>query len=185
MVGALIFLLVLVIVLIGAGIAIYNGLVSLREQSSNAWSQIDVQLKRRYDLIPNLVETVKGFMTHEQETLTKVIEARNAAQSAQGVKEQAAAENQLTRAIGGIFALSEGYPELKSASVMQQLQEELRSTENKISLARQYYNDVVTQYNTRQRVFPASIIANAGGFKPRDLFEIELAEERNPVKVSF
>jgi len=166
-------------------IATYNGLVSLRQQTSNAWGQIDVQLKRRYDLIPNLVETVKGYMQHEQSTLEKVIQARNQAMAATDVKEKAAAESQITAALGGIFALAESYPDLKANTNMLSLQEELKSTENKIAFARQYYNDVVTAYNTRIQQFPASMIAGMGGFQPRDLFEIELASEREPVKVQF
>jgi LemA protein len=166
-------------------IGTYNGLVSLRQQTSNAWGQIDVQLKRRYDLIPNLVETVKGYMKHEQDTLEKVIQARNRAIAATGVKEKAAAESQITAALGGIFALAESYPDLKANQNMLSLQEELKSTENKIAFARQYYNDVVTAYNTRIQQFPASVIAGMGSFQPRDLFEIELPGEREPVKVKF
>jgi LemA protein len=166
-------------------IGMYNSLVSLRQQTNNAWGQIDVQLKRRYDLIPNLVETVKGYMKHEQETLERVIQARNRAMGASGVKERAAAENQVTQAIGGIFALSEAYPELRSNQNMLALQEELRSTENKIAFARQYYNDIVTAYNTRLETFPSSIVANAGGFKRRELFELDEPAAREAVKVQF
>lgn len=164
-------------------IATYNRLVALRQQTMNAWSQIDVQLKRRYDLIPNLVETVKGYMKHEQDTLERVIQARNRAVQATGVHEKAAAESQVAAALGGFFALAESYPELRSNENMLSLQEELKSTENKISFARQYYNDSVTQYNTRIESFPDSIFA--GSFKPRELFEIDDAAAREPVKVSF
>jgi LemA protein len=166
-------------------IATYNRLVSLRQQTMSAWAQIDVQLKRRYDLIPNLVETVKGYMKHEQDTLQRVIEARNMALKAQGVNEKAAAEAQVTSALGGIFALSESYPELKANENMLSLQEELKSTENKISFARQYYNDIVTAYNTKIESFPDSIFAGMYGFKPREMFELDDAAAREPVKVQF
>lgn len=185
MLGAVIVLLVIIVGLVVYGISVYNGLVSLRRQTGNAFAQIDVQLKRRYDLIPNLVETVKGYMKHEQDTLEKVIQARNSALSAGTVQEKAAAEGQLTHALNGIFALSEAYPDLKANTNMLSLQEELKSTENKISFARQYYNDIVTRYNTSLETFPSSIFANMGGFKPKDLFEIEDSTQRDNVKVSF
>lgn len=179
-----IILIVLAVVLF-AFIGMYNSLVSLRQRTMAAWGQIDVQLKRRYDLIPNLVETAKGFMAHEQDTLEGVIKARNMAMEADGVANQAAAENVLTKAIGGFFALAESYPQLKSDSLMLNLQEELSGTETKISMARQYYNDTVTEYNTKLEVFPSSIIAGMGGFKPGDLFEIDDPVQREAVKVSF
>jgi LemA protein len=166
-------------------IAAYNGLVSERRQTMNAWAQIDVQLKRRYDLIPNLVETVKGYMKHEQDTLEKVIQARNRAVGATSVKEKAQAEMAVAGALSGIFALSEAYPELRSNENMIQLQEELRSTENKISFARQYYNDVVTSYNTKLETFPTNLIVGMGNFQPKELFELEEAAAREPVKVQF
>lgn len=166
-------------------VGMYNGLVSLRQQTMNAWGQIDVQLKRRYDLIPNLVETVKGYMKHEQDTLTKVIEARNMALRATTVKEKGQAEAAVGAALSGIFGLAESYPDLKANQNMLSLQEELKSTENKIAFARQYYNDIVTAYNTKIETFPSSIMAGMGGFKPRELFEIEVAGEREPVKVQF
>lgn len=175
----------ILILIVVFGIATYNRLVSLRQQTMNAWGQIDVQLKRRYDLIPNLVETVKGYMKHEQETLEKVIQARNAALAATGVRDKAAAEAQVTAALGGIFALAEAYPELKANENMLSLQEELKSTENKIAFARQYYNDIVTAYNTRIQSFPDSLFAGMGNFKPRDLFELDDAAAREPVKVQF
>lgn len=175
---------VLVLIIIWA-IATFNGLVSLRRQTGNAFGQIDVQLKRRYDLIPNLVETVKGYMKHEQDTLQKVIEARNKAVGATSVKEKAAAEGQVQAALGGFFALSEAYPELRSNENMLSLQEELKSTENRIAFARQYYNDIVTAYNTRIETFPGSLFAGSGNFKPKDLFEIEDAIQRENVKVKF
>jgi LemA protein len=181
----LIILVVILALLVVYGIAQYNGLVSLRRQTQNAFGQIDVQLKRRYDLIPNLVETVKGYMKHEQDTLEKVIQARNRAMSATSVHDKSEAEGQLSRALTGIFALSESYPELRSNENMLSLQEELKSTENKIAFARQYYNDVVTSYNTKIETFPSSIFANAGGFKPKELFEVEDAIQRENVKVQF
>ncbi|MEW5884999.1 MAG: LemA family protein [Armatimonadota bacterium] len=174
-------LVVLLLILFG----MYNGLVRLRQETNNAWSQIDVQLKRRHDLIPNLVETVKGYMQYEQETLEKVIQARNHAVAAGNIREKAEAENALTRALGGLFALAENYPELKASENMLQLQEELRSTENKIAYARQYYNDVVTEYNTKLEQVPTNIIASMFSFKKRELFEIDAPEEREPVKVQF
>lgn len=167
------------------GIGQYNRLVQLRQGTSNAWSQIDVQLKRRYDLIPNLVETVKAYMAHEKDTLERVIQARNQAIAAKGVPERAAAEGVLTTALHGLFALAEAYPELRSNQNMLALQEELRSTENRIAFARQYYNDVVTAYNTATQVFPTSIFASMGGFQRRDLFELDDAAAREPVKVQF
>ena len=166
-------------------IAQYNGLVSLRRQVDNSFGQIDVQLKRRYDLIPNLVETVKGYMKYEQETLDRVISARNRAVSATGVHDKAAADGQVTAALGGIFALSEAYPELKANQNMLSLQEELKSTENKVSFARQYYNDIVTAYNTRLETFPSNLVASMGSFTPRELFEIEDPIQRENVQVKF
>jgi LemA protein len=174
----------LVVILIWA-ISSYNGLVSLRQQVSNAFGQIDVQLKRRYDLIPNLVETVKGYMKYEGDTLERVIQARNRAISATGVKEKAEAETQVTQALNGFFALSEAYPDLKSNQNMLSLQEELKSTENKIAFARQYYNDVVTSYNTKIEAFPSNIFANMGGFTRRELFELDEPAAREAVKVQF
>lgn len=166
-------------------IAIYNSLVSLRQQVRNSFSQIEVQLKRRYDLIPNLVETVKGYMKFEQDTLQKVIEARNMALGAKSVKDKAQAETAVTSALSGFFAIAEAYPDLKANTNMLSLQEELKSTENKIAFARQYYNDIVTAYNTKIETFPSMIFATMGGFQPADVFEIELPAEREPVKVQF
>jgi LemA protein len=179
---------VILIIVIGAAIIIYaiaqyNSLVSLNKQTSNAFGQIDVQLKRRYDLIPNLVETVKGYMKHEQETLERVIAARNRAVSATSVHDKAAAEGEVRSALNGVFALSESYPDLRSNQNMLSLQEELKSTENKIAFARQYYNDVVTAYNTKLEVFPTNLFA--GNFKAKELFEIEDPIQRENVKVSF
>lgn len=173
------------VLLLFAAIGMYNSLVKLRQQTSNAWAQIDVQLKRRYDLIPNLVETVKGYMKHEQETLEKVIQARNMALQANTVKEKATAEAAVGAALTGIFGLAEAYPDLKANTNMMSLQEELKSTENKIAFARQYYNDIVTSYNTKIETFPSSIFAGMGGFKPKDLFELDEPAAREAVKVQF
>jgi LemA protein len=177
-------------------ISIYNGLVALRNRFKNAYAQIDVQLKRRYDLIPNLVEVAKGYLKHERETLEAVIAARNHAASAQvraasdpgdanAIKGLLAAEGQVGAALGRLFALSEAYPDLKANQNMTQLTEELTSTENKVSFARQAYNDAVMQYNTAREVFPSSIIAGMGGFQPAQLFEIENAAERQAPQVKF
>ncbi len=177
-------------------IGIYNRLVSLRNRFKNAFSQIDVQLKRRYDLIPNLVETVKGYMKHERETLEAVIDARNQARSveqrvaanpgdAQGMRELLAAEQTLTGSLGRMFALSESYPDLKANSNMQQLQEELSTTENRVAFARQAYNDSVMSYNTYRESFPQNQISGAFGFKQAELFEIEVEAQREAPRVSF
>jgi len=157
-------------------VAIYNGLVSRRTETRNAWSQIDVQLKRRYDLIPNLVEAVKGYAAHERETLENVTQARNQAIAARGVGEQAQAENVLTGALKSLFAVAEAYPDLKANQNFAQLQEELSSTENRIGFARQHYNDTVAQYNIARQQFPAVLIANSFGFGEAEFFELEDAE---------
>ena len=161
-------------------IIIYNGLVSLRNQVQNAWKQIDVQLKRRHDLIPNLVNTVKGAMEFEKETLEKVIQARSKAVSATGVAEKGMAENMLTEALGRLFALVENYPNLKSNQNILQLQEELTSTENRIGFARQFYNDIVMQFNTKQELFPSNIIASTFGFCPLRIFSGRRGCKRGP-----
>lgn len=158
----------------------YNGLVRLREQVENGWRQIDVQLKRRHDLIPNLVNTVKGAMEFEKETLSKVIEARSRAVSAGTVQEKGAAENFLTQALGRLFALVESYPDLKSNKNILELQEELTSTENRVGFARQFYNDLVARFNTKQSVFPDMLIASAFGFKKADYFQAEQAASSVP-----
>jgi LemA protein len=160
------------------GIGQYNKLVTLRNQVQNGWKQIDVQLKRRHDLIPNLVSTVKGYMQYEQETLDKVIQARNAATTASGVADSAVKEDALTGALGRLFALAENYPTLKANENVKQLQEELSSTENKIGFARQFFNDIATKFNIAQQVFPANIIAGMFGFQPSELFEVTDAAER-------
>ncbi|MBE0543740.1 MAG: LemA family protein [Verrucomicrobiae bacterium] len=174
----------------------YNKLVTLRNRFKNAWAQIDVQLKRRYDLIPNLVETAKGYLKHERGTLEAVIAARNAASSANtkvaadpsdpaAMKQLVAAEGTLTGALGRLFALSEAYPDLKANTTMNNLMEELTSTENKVAFARQAYNDSVMTYNTQREVFPSNIIAGMFNFGPAELFVVEKAEEREAPKVSF
>ena len=176
---AIIILIVLVLV------AIYNGLVQKRIRCQEAWSQIDVQLKRRYDLIPNLIEVVKGYAAHEKETLERVIQARNRAVAAQGVKQQAEAENFLTGALRQLFALSESYPNLKANENFAQLQEELTSTENKIAFARQHYNDTAAVYNTAREKFPNNTVAGVFNFQQRDYFEIEEPSHREAPKVKF
>src|ERR671912_1119982 len=170
----LVVLAVIVLWVIGA----YNGLVSLKNQVLNAWKQIDVQLKRRHDLIPNLVNTVKGAMDFERSTLEAVISARNKALKATGVKDTARAEGELTQALGRLFALTEAYPDLKATGNVAQLQEELTSTENKVGFARQLYNDVATQYNTRQMQFPTNLVAGLAKATPAELWEIEDSAER-------
>lgn len=177
-----------IVVLILFTIAVYNGLVSRKVETQNAWSQIDVQLKRRYDLIPNLVETVKGYASHEKETLERVIAARNQALGAQTVGEKAAAENQLTGAVRGLLAVAEAYPDLKANQNFLALQEELTATENRIGFARQHYNDTVTEYNTHLMRFPANMIAGMFGFRPAEFFQLDAAEAaavREAPKVKF
>jgi LemA protein len=165
-------------------IGIYNRLVQLRNRVDNAWHQVDVQLRRRYDLIPNLVETVKGYATHERELFEKVTQARATAIAAQTVKEQAEAENALSQTLKSLFAVAENYPDLKASQNFMMLQEELSGTESKIAYARQFYNDSVMAYNTATQVFPSNIVASMFGFAPRDYFETE-GEAREPVKVQF
>jgi LemA protein len=172
----LIITLIVVGVILLAGIAIYNGLVNKKVETENAWSQIDVQLKRRHDLIPNLVETVKGYATHEKETLERVIQARNAAVNARGVAEQAQAENALTGTLKTLFAVAEAYPDLKANQSFLGLQEELTATENRISFSRQHYNDVVGQYNATLMRFPANILGNIFGFRQVEFFQLDPAE---------
>jgi LemA protein len=161
-------------------ISTYNALTALRLRVQNAWRQIDVQLKRRYDLIPNLIETVKGYMQYEQDTLQKVIDARSKAMAATGVKESADAQAALTQSLGKVFALMENYPELKASKNVLDLQEELITTENQIAFARQYYNDLVTQYNTKQQVFPSNMLAGFFKFQPSEFFSVPEAETAVP-----
>ena len=169
-------------------VAIYNGLVSRRVETENAWSQINVQLKRRYDLIPNLVETVKGYATHERETLEKVVQARNMAGSAQGLAERAQAENMLTGALRSLFAVAEAYPDLKANENFKALQEELTATENRIGFARQHYNDSVGNFNTSLQRFPNNIIGNMFSFRAVEFFQLDEGERaavRTAPKVQF
>ena len=175
--------LVLVIVLWLVGV--YNGLVGMRNQVKNAWSQIDVQLKRRYDLIPNLVETVKGYAKHEREVFENVTKARAACMSAAGPADAAKAENFLSQTLKSLFAVAEAYPELKANQNFLALQEELASTENKVSFARQFYNDTVMRYNTRIQTVPANIVAGMFSFKAEEFFQTENAAERQAPKVQF
>lgn len=184
MIGIYIAVGVVVLILL-ALIAMYNALVQKRIRCDEAWAQIDVQLKRRYDLIPNLVETVKGYAAHERETLENVIQARNSAINAKGVPQQAEAENMLTGALNKLFALSEAYPNLKANENFAQLQEELTSTENKIAFSRQHYNDSVAVYNIATQQFPSNIIAGMFNFTKRDMFELAEAAQREAPKVSF
>ena len=176
---AIIFVLIILIILL------YNSLVSLRAKVQNAWSQINVQLQRRFDLIPNFVETVKGYMTHEKETLEKVTALRTSWANATTVKDKADLDGELSSALKTIMAVSENYPDLKSNQNFMQLSEELRNTENKIAFSRQFYNDTVTMYNTKLQVFPSNIIAGMFNFTPSDLFKTDSDEARKNVKVDF
>jgi len=177
----------IVVILLFVFIGIYNGLVRLRNQVKNAWAQIDVQLKRRHDLIPNLVETVKGYMKHERGTLEAVTKARNLAQQAAsaGAGERAKVEGELSSALTRLLAVAERYPDLKASQNFLALQEELASTENKISFSRQFYNDSVLKYNNQTQMFPSNIIAGMTGFKPGEFFEVTVAAEKEAPKVSF
>jgi len=187
MLVALLVILAIVVVFILIFVGIYNGLVGARNQVKNAWAQIDVQLKRRHDLIPNLVETVKGYMQHERGTLEAVTNARTSAIKAadSGVAAQAKAEGELIQALGRLFAVAESYPDLKASQNFLALQEELTSTENKISFSRQFYNDSVLQYNNKTQMFPSNIVASMGGFKAGEFFEVTDTVEREAPKVSF
>ncbi len=178
-------LLILPIVIAIAVVNYYNVLVALKHRVKEAWADIDVQLKRRYDLIPNLVETVKGYATHEQETLEKVIQARNSAMNAKSTSEKAETENQLSQTLKSIFALSENYPDLKANENFKHLQEELVDTENKVQASRRFYNTNVRDLNIKVDVFPTNIVANMFGFKKESLFEIANKEERNNPNVKF
>lgn len=193
---SLVILLVILILLALWGVGIYNALVMLRNGCRNAFAQIDVQLTRRHDLIPNLVETAKGYLKHERETLEAVVQARNAAVTglaqAKGnpddgaaIRELARSENQLTQALGRLFALREAYPDLKASQNMMQLSEELTSTENRVAFARQAYNDAVLAYNNKREVFPNTVIAGTFNFQAGQMLEIENPEVREAPKVSF
>jgi LemA protein len=183
---AVVIVLVVLIVLVGIFVwASYNGIVGLKNKIDNGWAQIDVQLKRRHDLIPNLVETVKGYAAHESGTLEAVVKARNSAIQASGPAEQAQAENAITGALKSIFALAEAYPDLKANQNFLNLQEELTGTEGRIAYARQFFNDAVTQYNTKIQKFPANVLAKQFGFTRHDYFEIDDPADRDEVNVSF
>jgi LemA protein len=188
-IGAIIGIIVAVVVVIVALwlFVTYNGLVKLRNQTKNAWAQIDVQLKRRHDLIPNLVETVKGYAAHERQTFEAVTQARNMAVGAvgKGVGEQAKAEMGLSGALSKLFAVAEQYPTLKANENFLALQEELSSTENKISFSRQFYNDSVLNYNNKIQMAPSNMVAGVFGFKTGEFFQVEAPEEREAPKVSF
>jgi LemA protein len=177
--GAVVLLLALIVV------ALYNRLVRLRNRGENAWAQVDVQLRRRYDLIPNLVETVKGYASHERATFEEVTRARTAAQQAQTVQEQAQAENMLTQAIGRLFAIAEAYPQLRATENFQQLQAQLEETESKIAVSRQVYNDAVLTYDTALESVPTNIVAGMFNFEERQYFEIEEPAAREAPRVQF
>jgi len=183
MAGVVLLIIIVALVLIVVGL--YNALVQLKKRCENAWSQIDVQLKRRYDLIPNLVETAKGYLKHEREVLENVTKARQQAIDASGVKDQAKAENFLTGTLRSLFAVVENYPDLKASQNLLAMREDLVSTENRISFARQHYNDSVMDYNTRIATVPSNLLAGLFGFKPVDFFELEDMSQREAPKVSF
>ncbi|MDN5337013.1 MAG: LemA protein [Thermotogaceae bacterium] len=183
MVLALVLIIIAIVVI--AFIAIYNSLVVKRKRVQNAWSQIDVQLKRRHDLIPNLVNAVKGYMKFEQETLQKVVEARSKAVGAGNLQDRMKAEGELSGLLSRLLVVMEQYPDLKASQNVAQLTEELTSTENKISYARQFYNDTVMKYNTALEVFPSNIVASMFRFEPYPFFEITSEEERNAPKVDL
>jgi LemA protein len=172
--------LALVAVPVGAAIWLYNGLVGLRNQVASAWAQIDVQLKRRHDLIPNLVEAVRGYMQHERDLLERITAARTRALAATGAGAVGAAEGALTQAVGGLLAVMERYPDLKANQNVLALQEELVTTENRVGFARQLYNDLVGRYNTRQQVFPANLVAGALGFRPAEFFQADAVDRELP-----
>ena len=178
-------IIVVLVVLAGILVALYNKLVRLRNRGENAWAQVDVQLRRRYDLIPNLVEAVKGYAAHERETFEEVTKARTAAQQAKGVQEQAQAENLLTQAIGRLFAVAEAYPELRATENFQQLQAQLAETEQKIAIARQVYNDAVLTYDNALETVPTNIVAGVFNFEPREYFEVEEQAVREAPRVEF
>lgn len=178
-------ILIIVVLLILFIISVYNSLVTLRQRVKNAFGQMDVQLQRRFDLIPNLVETVKGYMTHESDTLAKVTELRTAWAGAKTVDEKAKLDNELSNTLKTIMAVAEAYPDLKANQNFESLQNELTETENKISYSRQFYNDTVTKYNTKLELFPSNIVAGMFHFTAESLFEVDSAEARKNVKVDF
>lgn len=177
--------LIIIVLLILYAISVYNSLVGLKQKVKNGWSQIDVQLQRRFDLIPNFVETVKGYMTHEQETFEKIAKLRTSWANASSISDKAALDNQLSETLKTIMAVSENYPELKANQNFMQLSQELKNTEDKISFSRQFYNDAATMYNTKIQVFPSNIIAGMFNFTSRSLFQTENDEARKNVKVDF
>ena len=183
--GALIIVAAVLVLLVILVIGIYNALIRLRNQVDNSWSQIDVQLKRRHDLIPNLVETAKGYMQHERQTFEAITQARSKAMGAKTVSEASKAEGALGEALSKFMLVVENYPDLKANQNFLSVQEELTSTENKISFARQSYNDQVLFFNNKIQMFPSNIIANVFNFAKRDFFELEVAAEREVPKVSF
>jgi LemA protein len=172
--------LLLVAAVVAAGVVVYNGLVGLRNQVANAWAQIDVQLKRRHDLIPNLVGAVQGYLRHERELFERVAQARTRAQAARGAGAIGLAEGALSQAVGGLLAVMERYPDLKANQNVLALQEELVTTENRIGFARQLYNDLVARYNTRQQVFPVNLVAGGLGFRLAEFFQTDTAERQLP-----
>lgn len=176
---------IVVVVILLIGVFIYNNLVSLKMRVKNAWAQIDTQLKRRFDLIPNLVETVKGYANHEQATFEKIVEARNTFASASTVTDKSEANNMLNESLKSIFALAEAYPDLKANQNFANLQVELSSTEDKVAYSRQFYNDTVQMYNTAIMTFPSNIFASMFGFKEESFFEIADLKEKEAVKVQF
>lgn len=182
---ALYIFLAIIIVLLLAVILTYNKLITLKKRVKNAWAQIDVQLKRRYDLIPNLVNAVKGYMDFEKETLQKVIEARSKAMNASAMPDKMQAEGELSGMLSRLMAVVEQYPDLKASQNVRQLMEELSNTENKIGFARQFYNDLTTQFNTKIRLFPVNIIASTFNFEPYPWFELENEEERKAPEVNL
>ena len=183
--GAFIIILVVVVLIALWVVSVYNGLVKARQKVKNSWSQIEVQLQRRFDLIPNLVETVKGYMGHEADVLEKVTALRSSWANASEPSEKVEIDNQLSGALKTIMAVSENYPDLKANQNFADLQANLKETENKISFSRQFYNDSVTMYNTKLEVFPSNIVGNMFGFKPEALFNVSSEEARNNVKVDF
>lgn len=185
MVQSVLIILVIVAIIVIWAIALYNGLIARRNRVDESWADIDVQLKRRYDLIPNFVEAVKGYMQHERQTLENVTKARVAAMSAQNVQEHAKSENMLTEALKSVFAVAEQYPDLKASQNFLRLQDELSDTENKIQAARRFYNGNVRDYNTAIQQFPNTFISGAFGFSARQFFELNEEAAKEPVKVSF
>ena len=177
--------LIIIVLLVLYVISIYNSLVGLRQKVKNGWSQIDVQLQRRFDVIPNLVETVKGYMSHESDVLTKVAELRTSWANASTVSEKSKIDGELSGALKTIMAVAESYPDLKANSNFAQLQDELQNTEDKIAFSRQFYNDIATKYNTKLQVVPSNVIASMFHFEPEQLFEAESNEARKNVKVDF